>query len=871
MNEIDAVWKRFFGEMWNLVTDSNHRIGGFLLNEEKNQLMLDRNAAEILSIPRDISCNHMLKVLEELKNDMNMHSPIQIYIDENLQKETGYMAGIIRLEKQGEQMLSELFSMSSQTQLVQKMLQTEGKSMLAFVKLEGVPGNFYASRYIQSAMNTVVEELPPDAMIAANNKNLFWIFVPEINGDDMALKFLQKLRKAVEKCIVTDEFGIRIAQHHEMTITAGTAGDSDVPTERMHTANFALYEAIGIGAGSIVHFNRAQYESMNSSYVEMRRFTMLMEENRFQYHFQPIVSVDTGEIVAYEALMRTDESIGMGPLDVLRLAEKTQRLYDVEHATLYNCIEILNEHQAELEGKRLFINAISDYLLTDEDFDNLSQTYGELLNKVVIELTEQTETNDFDLKRIQKRLKENRMQMAIDDYGTGYSNTANLLRYNPVIVKIDRSLISGIDTNQRTRNIVESIIGFLHDSGFVALAEGVETREELQTMIRLGADLIQGYYTAKPRPVFLHEIPDSVRKEIAEARDSFSGEHQKYYHPEPGETIYMDRLQAAKYTGVIMDVECVTITSIEERVIEIPVYVKEGTECDIHLKNARIGSPTEFGSINVGRNCVVHIDLEGDNILNGKGIYVPESSALKMTGEGNLSIAAQKLNCYGIGAPSDDSYGNIEIDIHGTLEIVNNGDTIVGIGGGRVGINSNIRIVSGYVHIVCHGRKCLGIGAFDSNISVSIMNTEVFVEMSTPNSVCVGSFKGNLSLYMRNFLLKLHCTGDSITGVGVESGGHGMLDMADGEFHAVMKGREMVCFGTNGGALNCEGSHIKMRVEFEGDRAIVVGDLTGGGDYTLSDIAFNVDYSVGAFEVTHSEQGSVNCTDVGQKLVNLNA
>lgn len=133
---------------------------------------------------------------------------------------------------------------------------------------------------------------------------------------------------------------------------------------------------------------------------------------------------------------------------------------------------------------------------------------------VVIELTESAELGDADLDRIKNGLKELGAGLAIDDYGTGYSNVANLLRYMPNVVKIDRSLLTDINNSPQKEHFVRDIIEFCHDNDILALAEGVETSEELRCLMRLGADLIQGYYTAKPSPDIIDSVNEEIKNEI---------------------------------------------------------------------------------------------------------------------------------------------------------------------------------------------------------------------------------------------------------------------------------------------------------------------------------------------------------------------
>lgn len=152
--------------------------------------------------------------------------------------------------------------------------------------------------------------------------------------------------------------------------------------------------------------------------------------------------------------MRTKGNIALNPLQILNCAKNFGRLYDIEKATLKNTLKYLSKHQLDFENRRLYINSISSHALDDKDFYAIVNDYGELLEKVVIEMTEQTEISEDDLDRIRVRLEKNNMSLAIDDYGTGYSNTSNLLRYDPEVVKIDRSLISGIDQNPKAQKIV---------------------------------------------------------------------------------------------------------------------------------------------------------------------------------------------------------------------------------------------------------------------------------------------------------------------------------------------------------------------------------------------------------------------------------
>ncbi len=243
-----------------------------------------------------------------------------------------------------------------------------------------------------------------------------------------------------------------------------------------------------------------------------KRFELLIDKNLFSYHFQPIINARTGEIVAYEALMRPDRSINMNPIEVLQTAEEFGRLYDVEKATMFNVLNIINSSKADFRGRKVFINSIPGYFLKEDDYGELMKLYGSEIESVVIEITEGSSVSDDDLQKV-KSISE-LVPLAIDDFGTGHSNIVNLLRYSPQIIKVDRFLISGIDKDNNKQMFFRSTVEFARMNNIKVLAEGVETAEELKCVKELGADLIQGYYTGRPAPEPLAELNKDIKREL---------------------------------------------------------------------------------------------------------------------------------------------------------------------------------------------------------------------------------------------------------------------------------------------------------------------------------------------------------------------
>lgn len=245
----------------------------------------------------------------------------------------------------------------------------------------------------------------------------------------------------------------------------------------------------------------------------------ILDENLFTYHFQPIVNAKDGTIYAYEALMRAKTDVFVSPLEIIRYATYLNRLQDVERATFFNVLDFVKNNIELFEGKKVFINSIPGHQIEGDEARTLASKIKSISDHVVVELTEQTEADDETLAYMKARFNSLGIQTAVDDYGTGYSNIVNLLRYMPDYVKIDRMLLSGIQDNPQKQHFVKDIVLFAAENNFKVLAEGVETREELESVIKLNVDLIQGYYTARPNAEVVQVIKDDIEKEICDCQN----------------------------------------------------------------------------------------------------------------------------------------------------------------------------------------------------------------------------------------------------------------------------------------------------------------------------------------------------------------
>ena len=535
---------------------------------------------------------------------------------------------------------------------------------------------------------------------------------------------------------------------------------------------------------------------------DMKEVARLLDENLFRYFFQPIVSARNGEIYAYEALMRANTEKKITPLQIIHYAGLLDRLDDVERLTFLNVLSYLREHPQEFEGKRLFINSIPGTTLEEEDRSKVDRELKNYNSTAVVELTEEAELDDKALEAMKVRYKELGINTAVDDYGTGYSNIANLLRYMPQYVKIDRSLLSGIQDNPQKQHFVREIIEFSHENGIMALAEGIETTEEMQTVIHLGVDLIQGYYTAKPAPEVLQAIGNRPKSEILRyQRERQDGaEHRVYTAGRTGRVLLSSLIKDNFSTIVVEGGEKtyrdITIMGTPGKRTDIHLEVRGGYHGRITLENVSFMNIKNRPCIDIGPDCSVVLSLVGENYLKGGGILVPEGASLRLEGDGDLEISSDDSDYFGIGNNWEEKHGKLEFYHDGLLRIVMNGQRGIGIGSG---LGGEICIYSGRYEIDLSGQQGVGIGAISVPVDLTICNCDMKGDINVGNAVFAGSLKNEAKVKVDR------STVNAITSGGLQ-----------------------VAFGTlEGPAADVMIRHANVRVDMRSENSTAIGALKG--------------------------------------------
>lgn len=605
---------------------------------------------------------------------------------------------------------------------------------------------------------------------------------------------------------------------------------------------------------------------------EEKKVKKIIKTNSFRYAFQPIVSTATGEIFGYEALMRAElNGEPVSPNVVLKYAKKNQKLYDIEKATFNNVFQIIDEKKEEFGDCKVFINSIPGFQLKDKEYDALRSEYAELLKRVVIEITEETELSDKELGTLLERSNQDSFDVAIDDYGTGYSNTASLLKCMPQCVKIDRLLISNIHAEPKKQHFVKSIVEFAHTNGFLALAEGVETQAELRTVIHMGVDLIQGFYTAKPSFDIVQEIDPDIKNDMVSTSIDTKGQlNTKVYVVTDEKKIPLMNLALEQYTGLIVGNQKLELVGNPDYAAGMTIMIKDDCDCELMLRDVHLESIEDLPCIDLGKNAHLTLRVEGNNQIDKVGIRVPEGSKLTVKGYGNLTINAQGIHCYGIGNSDEIGVGEIELYMTGVLKINVEGNNGVAIGGRYGAKDKKLHVHHGEILIDLACEKSIGIGFVKGSSPIALHDCKISIDMKTAVGVGIGCTWEPQVIEIESSEIRINGSGSFLAALGSIDVNSSEIRMRNSKYFVRMNGQQLMLFANKGGGPSIAVEHSHLELCAEGGQVCALGAFDESAIITCEQCTALIDVRSGEPTVIGALDENVHA-DMGSWSVTVNA
>lgn len=295
--------------------------------------------------------------------------------------------------------------------------------------------------------------------------------------------------------------------HPSASVGIAVFTDASATSEKLlRDAELSMYRAKERGGASAELFDEDLYSRALERLELEAELRRAIDDGQLRVYYQPVVDFD-GCVTGFEALVRWQhpERGLVPPADFIPLAEETGLVVPLGAFVLEKAAEQVAKWKDTINpGLSLSVN-LSGRQLADPDLPHLVKrilvTSGLPPEALCLELTETTLIEDpVSAERCLTDLRELGVRIGVDDFGTGYSSLIYVRRFPVQVLKLDRLFVAGLGESSEDETIAGSVIHLAHELGLEAVAEGVETIDQLHALDSLGCDLAQGFFWSKPRP-----------------------------------------------------------------------------------------------------------------------------------------------------------------------------------------------------------------------------------------------------------------------------------------------------------------------------------------------------------------------------------
>ena len=354
------------------------------------------------------------------------------------------------------------------------------------------------SGLIQSTSTVASEEI-----LARMGGDEFTVLLEEIRDCGDAIRVAERIQERLSIPFIVEGQEVVTTASIGIAFCATSYSNSE---ELVRDAEIAMYRAKREGKARCQVFDSAMHAFAVKRLRLETDLRRALELGEFRVHYQPIVSLQSGKIVGFEALSRWERPEGLlSPAHFIQIADETGIILPMNRLLLREACQQLRAWQSQFPCDPPLTISVN---ITPKEFaqPDFAAQMGTILGEVGIdpssvdvEITETIAMADPQRSNlVLSELKTLGVHLSIDDFGTGYSSLSRLQGFPVDNLKIDRTFISKMDTDSETNEIVRIIIMLAHNLGLKVVAEGAETAEQVSLLKQLKCELVQGYFFARP-------------------------------------------------------------------------------------------------------------------------------------------------------------------------------------------------------------------------------------------------------------------------------------------------------------------------------------------------------------------------------------
>jgi diguanylate cyclase (GGDEF)-like protein/PAS domain S-box-containing protein len=373
-----------------------------------------------------------------------------------------------------------------------------------FREINDTLGHDYGDELLKKVAISIKESIKEGDLVSRVGGDEFFILMKDVQDYSDISNLCEKLQ-SILNCEINIE-----SKHVFASASVGIAvfpQDGKTSSAMLRSADTAMYNAKYNGKSKYCYFNKSMSEAVVRRVEIEKGLRKALENNELEIYYQPQIDIINNKIKGFEALLRWESpELGkVSPVEFIPIAEQSGLIIPVGEwiiKTVY-----LQNNAWKNKGyiyDTIAINLSSIQLENDKFEETLKKLITETnVNPrfVELEITESILVKDFEKSvKLLTVIRDLGINIALDDFGTGYSSLSYLKELPINTLKIDKSFIDNIVTNERDKAIVDGIIQLAQKIGLDVIAEGVESSEQIDLLQSMGCNQIQGYYYSKPLP-----------------------------------------------------------------------------------------------------------------------------------------------------------------------------------------------------------------------------------------------------------------------------------------------------------------------------------------------------------------------------------
>lgn len=378
-----------------------------------------------------------------------------------------------------------------------------------FKEINDVHGHDAGDQLLVQVAQRLKQSVRHGDVVARLGGDEFVVVLNHVSGVEAVQMVAEKVRVALEAPYTTPNLTLRTASSIGVSLFPA---DGDSSEQLMKNADTAMYHAKAQGRNNVKFYSRGMEDALIERLRLVSDLRVAMEQKQFQLQYQPKYDSATGEMVGVEALLRWahPEQGWISPARFIPVAEQSGLILQIGEWVLDEACRQLRVWR-DSYGRRdisMAVNLSAAQLASEglvEMVKGLLQSYGLPPDALELEITESMLMEDVEYSIGKLTALHNMgIRLSIDDFGTGYSSLSYLKVFPIDALKLDRSFVKDLETDESDAAICLSIIALAHNLGLKVVAEGVETAAQRDFLVANHCDVLQGYLLGRPLP------PDQV-------------------------------------------------------------------------------------------------------------------------------------------------------------------------------------------------------------------------------------------------------------------------------------------------------------------------------------------------------------------------